>query len=163
MKKEKLVIFAILFCSIWSAACSPANNFIGETYAGKTTINDAEPNEASIEKFQLSEVKSSEGKIQKVIILAAENKIIGNCTIPLEDKSSADSRPKRHIGKWFIPYQSGVTCSSAIGGGVAKFVVHSGSVTPNVDESKNDVRFEMLAVNTVDSKSYHFEVNAERK
>lgn len=163
MKNAKLQIFAVLLCLIWSAACSPANNFVGETYAGKVLINGVEPHEPSIGKFQLIEGKSPDGKPQKYIVLAADNKIIGDCTIPLKDDLPGDSKPKRHIGMWSVPYQSGAACTTSIDNRVAKFVVHSGSVTPNVDESKNDVRFQMIAVNTIDSKSYEFEINAERE
>jgi len=161
MKKEMLLLFAVLLGSIWSAACSRESNWVGETYAGKTTINDVEPNEVSIEKFQLSETVLPDGKKQKYIVLAAENKVIGKCTIPLDDDLQLSM--KKQIGKWFIPHKSGAACTSAIDGHAAKFVIHSGSVTTNTDESKNDVRFEMIAVNTVDSKSYHFEINAERQ
>lgn len=164
MKKEMLMIFAVLLGSIWSAACNPPGNWGGETYAGKITINDVEPNEASIEKFQLLETNLPDGKKQKYIVLAADNKVIGNCTIPLDDgKGSTANFGKKQTGIWSVPYKSGAACTSAIDNHHAKFVVHSGSVSTNVDETKNDVRFQMIAVNTVDSKSYAFEINAERE
>ena len=163
MKKEMLIIFAVALCSIWSAACSPQGNWGGETYAGKITINDVEPNEKSIEKFQLSETVLPDGKKQKYVVLAADNKIIGKCTIPLEEGTASASFGKKQIGKWSVPYNSGAACTTAIDGRVAHFVVHSGSVSTNTDETKNDVRFQMIAVNTVDSKSYDFEINAERE
>lgn len=162
-KSKNLIgrIMIVCLSAFALAACGAADKWRGETYSGKITINDVEPNNASPHKFTLVSNKVPGGR-QKFVTLDKENKTLGNCTIPLKDEISTDNY-ELQAGPFFVPDKSGAVCDSIVEGNVVKVLIHSGTVTVSSDPADNRVKVSILGILAADSKSYSFDFDAERQ
>lgn len=160
-KNKTFGIFLIALCLCWLAACAK-DKWNGETYSGKVTIGGVEPDGSPVEKFKLATAKVPGGK-QKVVTLDAENKVLGNCTMPLDDFIKTEDSLERKEGPFFIVDKSDVICSSMVEGNKINVLIHSGEVQVNTDAGKNDVRFWAIGIVEGTSESHTFEIKAERQ